>query len=973
MNMNDIDAVEDFTELWSLPSSSELESEHSNFELEHDQEYEIDEFRPLLSPCTTDRVVMSDSLALPQEEEEGGAAQTIQEHSTSELADPESTFDWNSEETSSANSSQCLMLNYGYMEDIDEFVSVEEEGEIGKELDPPTSSLRPESPQSSYRTSDLSLTHHQLPVTRSGFQELERTLILLEPESLVESELEFRNTQSTLRILLTQMYPYCLRRAPSSSFKPDYGLYAVTEPQCLLVHPAHTLNLKIIHAPLQRSIMDFDEGVEYCILDGIYFHVEEADHIPQVSPWNLLDVSVQCAQERNLEYHTRIIKRMPIQGISFESSSGFNLDVDDMPQVPVLALMNEAFDESWMIAMLATPHSSYEISGHSLMHYSSAMTHFWVRESEQLSVRLDSESQVKSGLELSDFQSILRVLLAQLYPLSIRRALSPSFKPDHALYAATKPQRLLIHSAHALNLKVIHASWKRSFLNFDGEVERDTLEDAYAHAGEVGPSVSQSSLKDFRDISIRRALKRNLESQVRIVKWKFVPASSCESSTRGCILRMRRIENSSRSMIFDSGSDSDIEKVWQAPELGLLEFLLMLQVLLAQLYPLSFMRAPSSSLESNRPLQAVTKLQCFLVHSAHATNSEIVHASLRRSLIEIDDGVDYCVIYDVYAYTEEANLPISQISSEEFHGISTQHARKWDFGYLTGIVKSKLVPASSHEFSATISVPQTIQIENPSRSMVLNSGFDLNDETILQAPEIAPRNESFDDLWRLMDAPDLDEGIGCSIHTGDQSTMRHSEVQESERSLVMSKSESAVESELELLSIPCISQISLVQSNHPNPTSALSAFFALDRLYLAVNKSQCMPVHSARMLNLMTIRTSLRKSHLEFSDGAERCAMYDAYGYAEEANPSILPVSSKELSDISVQRVPKRDFRCLMRIFKLKHALASSYGFSATTSVPWTSTIESSSHSMVLGSGFDLDIENMSQVQELALLHEGSN
>src|SRR5258708_33741522 len=147
-------------------------SEHSIFELEHDQEYEIDEFRPLSSACTTDRVVMSDSLALPQEEEEGGAAQTIQEHSTSELADPESTFDWNSEETSSADSSQWLMLNYGYMEDIDEFVSVEEEGEIGKELDPPTSSLRPESPQSSYRTSDLSLTHHQLLVTRSGFQEL---------------------------------------------------------------------------------------------------------------------------------------------------------------------------------------------------------------------------------------------------------------------------------------------------------------------------------------------------------------------------------------------------------------------------------------------------------------------------------------------------------------------------------------------------------------------------------------------------------------------------------------------------------------------------------------------------------------------------------------------------------------------------------------------------------------------------------
>src|SRR5258708_35138155 len=224
------------------------------------------------------------------------------------------------------------------------------------------------------------------------------------------------------------------------------------------------------------------------------------------------------------------------------------------------------------------------------MHYSSAMTHFWVRESEQLSVRLDSESQVRSRLELSDFQSILRVLLAQLYPLSLFSALRHLFTLHPPRYSDLKPQRLLIHSARALNLKVIHASWKRSFLNFDGEVERDTLEDAYAHAGEVDPSVSRSSLKDFRDISIRRTLKRNLESQVRIVKWKFVPASSCESSTRGCILRMRRIENSSRSMIFDSGSDSDIEKVWQAQELEFLEFLLFLLAFLPHPSPLTFMR-----------------------------------------------------------------------------------------------------------------------------------------------------------------------------------------------------------------------------------------------------------------------------------------------------------------------------------------------------------------------------------------------
>ena len=108
------------------------------------------------------------------------------------------------------------------------------------------------------------------------------------------------------------------------------------------------------------------------------------------------------------------------------------------------------------------------------------------------------------------------------------------------------------------------------------------------------------------------------------------------------------------------------------------------------------------------------------------------------------------------------------------------------------------------------------------------SGFDLNAESVLQASELEQRNDGFDDLWRLVDAPELDEGIGCSICTGDPSTITQSEVQESKRSLVMSKSESAVESELDLLSTPFISQISLVQSNHPNPTNALSAHVEFD-------------------------------------------------------------------------------------------------------------------------------------------------
>ncbi len=202
-------------------------------------------------------------------------------------------------------------------------------------------------------------------------------------------------------------------------------------------------------------------------------------------------------------------------------------------------LMDEAFDEPWMIAMLATPHSSYEISGHSLMHYSSAMTHFGVRKSEQLSVRLDSESQVKSGLELLEFQLMLRVLLAQLYPLSFMRALSMSFEPDRQSQAVTRSQCFSVHSARASNLEIVHTSLRRSIVKFDEGVERHALDIDYVHAEAAYLPIIQVPLRDIHETSIQSAPKRDFGHLTRIIKWKSVPAVSSESSTMTCVLRRR--------------------------------------------------------------------------------------------------------------------------------------------------------------------------------------------------------------------------------------------------------------------------------------------------------------------------------------------------------------------------------------------------------------------------------------------------
>src|SRR5258708_14426976 len=422
---------------------------------------------------------------------------------------------------------------------------------------------------------------------------------------------------------------------------------------------------------------------------------------------------------------------------------------------------DEPSHSSSLTLTLATSPSLYEMLDHSLMNNQSTITHFGVQALDKPVVPLELKSPVNFDSKLPDVQAILQTLLIQANNSDLTNALSSSFESDRRLHAITKSLRFLIHSVHALNQKIIRDSWKRSFLNLDGEVERDTLEEVYVYAGEADPSVNQAPLEDFRDIPIRCALKRNLnlESQVMIVKWKLVPASSYESSATISVPQTIQIEYPSRSIVICSGFDSNDENARQAPEPELLYIQSILRILLVQSYPLVLTNAPSMSIELYHRLRAATKSQRFSVCSVCTKDLDVIHAFSRRSILNFDDEADYCVSDDGYLHAEEVNPPLAHVSVEEFHDIPTQHARKWDFGYLTGIFELKPVPASSYDFSTTISVPQTIQIENPSRSMLICSEFDLNVENVQQAPDLALIHEGSEESWMTMSTPALDSNL----------------------------------------------------------------------------------------------------------------------------------------------------------------------------------------------------------------------
>src|SRR5258708_14481124 len=124
------DQLKEERQKWSSSELPELEREHLDSGLELSQEYEsdIEGFELSPSPCTGDRVFVSDGSVNPRAEEEGGVACVT---AMPALADPESVIDWNSEGSNTARSLGCPTQNYHY--DINEVMSVEEEGELCEE------------------------------------------------------------------------------------------------------------------------------------------------------------------------------------------------------------------------------------------------------------------------------------------------------------------------------------------------------------------------------------------------------------------------------------------------------------------------------------------------------------------------------------------------------------------------------------------------------------------------------------------------------------------------------------------------------------------------------------------------------------------------------------------------------------------------------------------------------------------------
>src|SRR5258705_4319535 len=194
------------------------------------------------------------------------------------------------------------------------------------------------------------------------------------------------------------------------------------------------------------------------------------------------------------------------------------------------------------------------------------------------------------------------------------------------------------------------------------------------------------------------------------------------------------------------------------------------------------------------------------------------------------------------------------------------------------------VMSHDHEYET---VEGSVSWDSKASSTLVDSseGATQNYDYVCNIDELEPSHPSPSSLVSETFQSSYDMAYHSSIHY--LLSMMHFEALEFEKLPVMFKSESPIESELESPTTQLISRISLVQSNYPKPTSALSASFALDRLLPAVNKPQRMPVHSARMLNLKTIRTSLRRSFVKF-DGVERYALDVDFAHTEVADLPII-------------------------------------------------------------------------------------
>ena len=117
------------------------------------------------------------------------------------------------------------------------------------------------------------------------------------------------------------------------------------------------------------------------------------------------------------------------------------------------------------------------------------------------------------------------------------------------------------------------------------------------------------------------------------------------------------------------------------------------------------------------------------------------------------------------SHAEEANPLIIQAPLGYSHDISIHRIPNQDLDHPMGTFEPKFILTYSYEPSASGSIPSTSRIEDPSCFEVISSRFNLNDENVLQAAELALRNEGSNELWMGMSTSDLHEGISWSIPT----------------------------------------------------------------------------------------------------------------------------------------------------------------------------------------------------------------
>ncbi len=165
------------------------------------------------------------------------------------------------------------------------------------------------------------------------------------------------------------------------------------------------------------------------------------------------------------------------------------------------------------------------------------------------------------------------------------------------------------------------------------------------------------------------------------------------------------------------------------------------------------------SFEPDHQSQAVTRSQCFSVHSARTSNLEIVHTSLRRSIVKFNEGVERYALDVDYVHAEAADLPIIQVPQRDLHEVSIQHTPKQNLEHLIRIIERMPVPATSYESSMMTCVLRMRQIEHPSHSMLFDSGSDSNTENVWQAPDPALIHEGSEELWMTMSTPVLDSNL----------------------------------------------------------------------------------------------------------------------------------------------------------------------------------------------------------------------